>query len=169
MPRRMATRTSSARSAASEPKPPKAKRRHKSPRCELDARARFEVAGGEADGGAARFEMIERLVHGGLDVIEAGGDLGFEVAHVDVEDGAHLLVGGRAIVMVAEDAVEDERIGHAVEAQVLERAEDAHVIVAGALEGAAARAVAADERAVDVEEVQHASRRRATPDRAAAR
>jgi len=34
-PRRMATRTSSARSAASEPKPPKAKRRHRSPRVSL--------------------------------------------------------------------------------------------------------------------------------------
>ena len=38
---------------------------------------------------------------------------------------------------------------------MLERAEDAQAIVAGALEGAPARAVAADERAVDVEEVEH--------------
>ena len=92
---------------------------------QLDARAGLEVAGGEADGRAARLEEVERLVHRGLDVVEAGRDLGLEVAHVDVEDGARLLGGGRAIVVVTEDAVEDERIGHAVEAQVLERAEDA--------------------------------------------
>ena len=122
-PRSMATRTRSARkrrvaavAAEGEAVPQVAA-------LQLDARAGLEVAGGEADGRAARLEEVERLVHRGLDVVQAGRDLGLEVAHVDVEDGAHLLGGGRAIVVVTEDAVEDERIGHAVEAQVLERAE----------------------------------------------
>ena len=92
---------------------------------ELDARARLEVAGGQPDDRRRDSRQIERLVHRRLDVIEPGRDLALEVAHVDVEDGARLLVGGRAIVVMAEDALEDQRIGHAVEPQVLERAGDA--------------------------------------------
>jgi hypothetical protein len=47
---------------------------------QLDARAGLQVSRRQPEQCAAPLEMVERLVHRGLDVIQAGRDLGFEMA-----------------------------------------------------------------------------------------
>lgn len=122
---------------------------------QLDASALFEIASCEPDRRAAPLEVVERFVDGGLYMISPDRDLRGQMADIGSEDRATLVLSRRTAVVVLEHALENERIGHAIEPKVRERAMQAQLFVAGAFKSPASRAVAADESSVDVEEVEN--------------